>query len=212
MRTLASRIIYFTFWLLFFGFFFYKMIPKFQDYFSGAFPDYMGQSFFNKHLWFTLHIIFGTIVYVTGLIQFTPYIRNNNIRIHRKVGKVYIISSLLCILSLYFILPDGLCSICRISQYIVTNLWLIFIVLAYYFIKQGKVITHQRMMVRSYICAIYFVTIRVVDKFLMEPFVYLFKRQEDQMLVSDIFVWLFPLLVFEVYWRISSHKKQLPQI
>lgn len=209
MKILASRVIYFIFWSLFFGFFFYKMIPKLQDYATRGLPDFMGNEFFDKHLWFALHIFFGTIVYITGLIQFTPYIRNNNFRLHRSIGKIYIISSLFCILSLYFILPDGLCSKCRISQYIVTNLWLIFLILAYYFIRKKKIIDHQKMMVRGYICAIYFVTIRVVDKYLMAPFKFFFKDEGDQFLYSDIFVWLFPLLVFEIYWRISDRKKQL---
>ena len=209
MKILISRIIYFIFWFLFFGFFFYKLIPKLQDYVIWGLPDFMGESLFSKRLWFALHIFFGIVVYITGLIQFTPYIRNKNIGLHRKVGKIYIVSSLLCILSLYFILPEGTCSICRISQYIVTNLWLIFLLLAYYFIRQRKIISHQRMMIRSYICAIYFVTIRVIDKFAMGIFIFFFKNEDDQMLASDFSVWLLPLIGFELYWLISSKNKQL---
>lgn len=212
MKVLTNRIIYLIFWSLFFGFFFYKLIPKLIGYAAEGLPDFMGQSFFDKHFWFALHILFGTMVYIIGLIQFTPYIRNNYIRLHRALGKIYIASSLLCILSLYFILPDNACHSCKISQYIVTNLWLVFIVLAYYLIKQKRIAAHQQMMVRTYICAVYFVTIRVVDKYLMAPFVYVFKDESDQFLYSDIFVWLFPLLVFEAYWRISSRKKQWSKI
>lgn len=190
------------------SFFLYKIIPRIYDYLGNGLPEFMGNSFFDKHLWFALHICFGTIVYIAGLIQFTPYIRNNNFRLHRKVGRLYIISSVLCILSLYFILPGGLCEICKISQYIVTNLWLLFIILAFYFIKQRKIVAHQRMMVRSYICAIYFVTIRAIDNYAMSPFRYFFKKEDDQMLYSDIFVWLFPLLVVELYWFITGRNKQ----
>jgi uncharacterized membrane protein YozB (DUF420 family) len=103
-------------------------------------------------------------------------------------------------------IPDGMCAACHPSHYIVTSLWLLFIVLAWYFIRQRKIVQHQRMMIRSFVCAAYFVTIRVIDKFAMGVFNYLFPDESTAMLVSDIFVWFMPLLFFEIYWRIKDSR------
>jgi uncharacterized membrane protein YozB (DUF420 family) len=163
--------------------------------------------FFDKGI-FALHIFSGIIVYCTAVLQFTPSIRNRYISFHRATGKVNIIASLLCITALYFMIPDGMCSPCKTSHWIVTSLWLLFVLLAYYFIRQRKIIQHQRMMIRSFICAAYFVTVRVVDQFAMGIFYYLFPDESTALLASDIFVWFVPLLVFEIYWRVKDSKRR----
>lgn len=191
------------FWLLFFGFFLYKLIPKYY-YFIDGLPDYMGKTELFDQCIFVLHIFSGIIVYTTAVLQFTPSIRKHNILFHRRTGKLYIVASFLCIVSLYFMIPRGLCPSCRPSQYIVTSLWLTFVLFAFYFIKQGKVLLHQRMMISSFICAAYFVTIRVVDMLAM-PFFYSITDTKDQaFLVSDISVWLIPLLTFWTYWIVKK--------
>jgi uncharacterized membrane protein YozB (DUF420 family) len=101
-------------------------------------------------------------------------------------------------------IPDGLCTPCKISHTMVTTLWLLFVVLAYYFIRLRKIVQHQRMMIRSFICAAYFVTVRVIDNYAMGAFNYLFPNESTALLVSDIFVWLIPLILFELYWRIKD--------
>lgn len=191
------------FWLLFFGFFLYKLVPKYR-YLVDGLPDFMGKTELFDQGIFALHIFSGIIVYGTAVIQFTPSIRKRNISLHRKTGKLYILASFLCITSLYFMIPQGLCSFCRPSHYIVTSLWLIFVLLAFYFIKQGNVLQHQRMMISSFICAAYFVSIRVIDMLAM-PFFYLITKTEGQaLLVSDISVWSVPLFIFWIYWVVQS--------
>ena len=203
---MLAKISILVFWLIFFGFFLIFIGPKPFLLLENGWPEYMGNTWLQKRLWFSLHIIFGTVVYVTGLIQFTPSIRNKNIKLHRKLGKLYIISSLICIGTLTIILPQGLCEACRPSQYIVTSLWLVFIVLAYYFIRQRKILQHQRMMIRSYICAAYFVTVRIVDHYMMGFFKAVFPNPDDQYLYSDMSVWLVPLILFQVWWIYSDRQ------
>jgi len=118
------------------------------------------------------------------------------------------LSSLLCITTLYVMIPRTWCIACRPSQLIVTSLWLLFVALAYYFVKQRKILLHKRMMISSFICAAYFVTIRVIDAFAMDMFYFLLPNESIAFLVSDVFVWLVPLLLFHLYWFIKD-KKQL---
>ena len=194
------------FWLAFFGFFLYKLIPKYKYLSNGTFKHWGNNTAFDNSI-FALHIFAGIIVYCTAILQFTPAIRNKYISFHRKTGKLYILSSLLCITMLYVMIPRTWCIACRPSQFIVTSLWLLFIILAYYFIKQRKIVLHKRMMISSFICAAYFVTIRVIDAYAMGVFYYLFPNESTAFLASDVFVWLVPLLLFNMYWLIKDKKQ-----
>ncbi|MEO6347598.1 MAG: DUF2306 domain-containing protein, partial [Aquaticitalea sp.] len=79
-------------------------IPK-AAFFSEGFPPYIGFENNFQRAAFVVHIFAGTIVYIAGIIQFTPSIRNRYISFHRKIGKLYILSSLLCVFGLYILLP-----------------------------------------------------------------------------------------------------------
>ena len=195
------------FWLAFFGFFMYKLIPKYTYLSNGTLKHWGSNTTFDNSI-FTLHIFAGIIVYCTAILQFTPAIRNKYISFHRATGKVYILSSLVCISMLYVMIPRTWCIACRPSQFIVTSLWLLFISLAYYFIRQRKIVLHKRMMISSFICAAYFVTVRVIDAYAMDVFYYLFPNKSTAYLASDVFVWLVPLLLFHLYWFIKDKKQR----
>jgi hypothetical protein len=196
-----------VFWLAFFGYFLYKLIPKYK-YLTDASLDHWGtKSTFDNSI-FALHIISGIVVYGAAILQFTPSIRNNYISFHRTTGKLYILASLICITTLYIMIPRTWCIGCRPSQLTVTSLWLLLITLAFYFIRQRKIVLHQRMMISSFICAAYFVTIRVIDTYAMGVFNSLYPNKSTAFLASDIFVWLVPLLLFWMYWLIRDRKER----
>ncbi len=194
------------FWLAFFGLFLVMLLPKYKYLSNDTLQHWGSKSTFDNSI-FALHIFDGIIVYCTAILQFTPAIRNKYISFHRKTGKLYILSSLLCITTLYVMLPRTSCTACIPSQFTVTSLWLLFILLAFYFIKQRKIVLHQRMMISSFICAAYFVTVRIIDGFAMDMFYYLFTNKSTALLASDVFVWLVPLLLFHLYWFISDKKQ-----
>ncbi len=195
-------------WLAFFGYFLYRYIPNVWEYTTQGFPPYTGKTLLSNRLWFALHITAGLFVYAIGIIQFTSAIRNRYINLHRLLGKIYIIASLVAIITLAFMIPDGLCSPCKLSQTIVTSLWLLFVLSAFYFIRKRKIEWHRRMMISSYICAAYFVTVRVVDKLAM-PFFYSITKTKDQgLLISDIAVWFVPLAVLWLYWLVNDKRDE----
>ena len=196
------------FWLAFFSFFFYKLIPKYTYLTNDTLKHWGSNSIFDNSV-FALHIFAGIIVYCTAILQFTPAIRNKYISFHRATGKLYIIASLICITTLYIMIPRTWCIGCRPSQLTVTSLWLLFVVLAFYFIKQRKIKLHKRMMICSFICAAYFVTVRVIDAYAMDIFYALFPNKTTAYLASDVFVWLVPLLLFNIYWFINDKKQRV---
>ena len=196
------------FWLAFFSFFLYKLIPKYTYLTNDTLKHWGSNSIFDNSV-FALHIFAGIIVYCTAILQFTPAIRNKYISFHRATGKLYIIASLICITTLYIMIPRTWCIGCRPSQLTVTSLWLLFVVLAFYFIKQRKIKLHKRMMICSFICAAYFVTVRVIDAYAMDIFYALFPNKTTAYLASDVFVWLVPLLLFNIYWFINDKKQRV---
>jgi uncharacterized membrane protein YozB (DUF420 family) len=92
------------------------------------------------------------------------------------------------------------------SQYIATTLWLIFIFFALYFVRKRKIILHRRLMISGFICAAYFVTVRVIDRFGMQIFKSFFYDEKTALLISDIFVWAVPLAACWLYWLMSDKK------
>ena len=203
---MIKKIFIAIFWLAFFGFFLYKLLPKYKYLTDGSFKHWGSNTTFDNSI-FALHIVAGIIVYCTAILQFTPSIRNNYLSFHRATGKLYILASLICITTLYIMIPRTWCIGCRPSQLTVTSLWLLFITLAFYFIKKRKIVLHKRMMISSFICAAYFVTVRVIDAYAMDVFYYLFPNKSTAYLASDIFVWLVPLLMFWMYWLIKDKKQ-----
>lgn len=199
-----------VFWIVFFGFFFFMLIPKYKYLTNDALEHWGSKTNFDNSI-FALHIFAGILVYCTAILQFTPALRNKYISFHRKTGKLYILASLVCITTLYVMLPRTSCVACMPSQYVVTSLWLLFIMLAFYFVKHRKIVLHQRMMISSFICAAYFVTIRIIDAFAMGLFNSIFPNESTAFLASDVFVWLVPLLFFNIYWLIKD-KKQSPAV
>ncbi len=200
------------FWFVFYGFLVLLLFFHFNGYIAQGLPEFMGNSFLHSQIWFILHISFGLIVYLIGVFQFMPSIRIRNLNLHRNLGKIYILSSLICILSLYVILPDSSCEACKPSQYMVTSLWLVFVLLAYFFIRRRKIELHKRMMISSFICAAYFVSVRIVSQFGMGIFKKLFNTEQAQLLASDIFVWAAPLAVFHIYWMVRTSNKGFDEI
>jgi uncharacterized membrane protein YozB (DUF420 family) len=194
------------FWIAFFGFFLYKLIPKYKYLTNDTYEHWGTKSAFDNSI-FALHIFAGIIVYGTAIIQFTPAIRNKYISFHRNTGRLYILSSMVCIATLYVMITRTWCTPCRPSQFTVTSLWLLFILLAFNFIKQRKILLHKRMMISSFICAAYFVTVRVIDTFAMGIFNAVFPDESSALLVSDLFAWLVPLLSFSIFWSIKDRNQ-----
>lgn len=209
---MIKKIAFGFFWAVFYGLLVLLLFFHFYGYITQGLPEFMGNSFLHNQIWFILHITFGLIVYLIGVFQFTPSIRNRNLKLHRTLGKIYILSSLICILSLYVILPNSSCVACKPSQYMVTSLWLVFVLLAYLSIRQRKIKHHRRMMVSSFICAAYFVSVRIVGQFGMGIFRKAFNTEQAQLLASDIFCWAAPLIVFHIYWIVRTSNKGLDKI
>lgn len=188
------------FWSIFFLLFLLFLLPT-ATYLVTGIPAILGRKEISDKLWFIGHILSGIIVYTVAPFQFSSYLRNKNPERHKRIGGIFIVASLVCIGTLFFdILPNSLCKSCQPSQYISSSFWLLFIILAVYFIRNRRIELHRRFMISGFICAAYFVTIRIINLSLMGLFGMITPNEDMALLVSDIFVWLFPLAILWSIW------------
>ena len=119
----------------------------------------------TNNLWniaFYCHIILGGIALLIGWLQFSKKLRNKNLKLHRIIGKLYVISVLISGTSgLYiaFFATGGIISIIGFAS--LGIIWLTTTVLAYLAIKKRKIRLHENLMIYSYAACFGAVTLRI---------------------------------------------------
>ncbi|MBK6265384.1 DUF2306 domain-containing protein [Marivirga sp. S37H4] len=111
---------------------------------------------------FYMHIILGGIALLVGWIQFSSKIRATRLKLHRQIGKIYIISSLLSALASLFIAyfaTGGLIS--ALGFACLGVIWFYTTLKAFLVIKKGNIVAHEKMMIYSYACCFAAVTLRI---------------------------------------------------
>ncbi len=120
---------------------------------------------FSNIFWnlaFYIHIFLGGLALLIGWTQFSPKIRARKLNLHRQIGKVYVISSLLSALtSLYiaFYATGGL--ITSLGFICLSIIWFYTTLASYLHIKKGKIANHEKMMIYSYASCFAAVTLRI---------------------------------------------------
>jgi uncharacterized membrane protein len=120
---------------------------------------------------FYTHIMFGGLALLIGWTQFNPGWRTRRLRLHRQVGKVYVIASLLSALAGVYIAlyaTGGLVAAAGFSCLGIS--WFYTTLAAYRQIRKGNIEAHQKMMIYSYAACFSAVTLRVYLPFLIMLF------------------------------------------
>ena len=116
-------------------------------------------------LWNTMfytHIILGGIALLIGWIQFNKKFRNKNLELHKKIGKIYVVCSLISGLAGFYIAfhaTGGLSP--KLGFLSMATFWLFSTFFAFTAIKKGHVIKHQKLMIYSYAACFSAVTLRI---------------------------------------------------
>jgi uncharacterized membrane protein len=111
---------------------------------------------------FYTHIILGGLALLIGWLQFSEKLRAKNLKLHRLVGKVYVVSVLFSgFASLYiaYFATGGIISILGFMGLGVV--WLYTTTLGYMSIKDGHIKKHQKFMIYSYAACFAAVTLRI---------------------------------------------------
>lgn len=111
---------------------------------------------------FYIHIILGGIALLIGWLQFNKKIRNEKIKLHRSIGKLYVFSCLLSGLSGFYIAlyaTGGLSA--KLGFASMALVWFFVTLFGFFAIKKGNVIKHQKLMIYSYAACFSAVTLRI---------------------------------------------------
>ena len=148
---------------------------------------------------FFIHVYTSIFVLIAGITQFSTSIRNYVPKLHKNLGKIYIVL-VLCIAS-----PSGLIMavyanggfFSKISFSIQAILWFIFTYKAYAYIKQKNWVNHQKFMMRSYALTLSAISLRLFKWIIVSTI------QLPPMDTYKIVSWLgwgFNILLVELYF------------
>lgn len=197
MHTLRS-----IFWIALWSFILILSAYFFLDnviaYFYGYRSRMFGNTLFHNQLWVVMHMVGGSMALLLGPTQFWPFIRNRFLAFHRLAGKIYMTGIALIGISAGRLSLISTCVPCRISLFLLT----VFAVLSTWFawraIKTRNTKTHRQMMVRSYVCVLAFVAVRIDDVFSLN---FLFGEITDptfRRVVNEYFFSFVPLIIAEI--------------
>ncbi len=119
----------------------------------------------SNNLWniaFYGHIILGGISLLIGWLQFRNKLRLKNMKLHRRIGKTYMVSILIngiCGLFILLFATGGIIS--AIGFFSLGLIWLSNTILGFRTIKKGNVVLHQKFMIFSYAACFSAVTLRI---------------------------------------------------
>lgn len=151
---------------------------------------------------FNLHILFGGLALLIGWVQFSKKLQRKYIKVHRWIGKIYILSVLISgIPGLYiaFYASYGLSP--KLGFGAMALLWLTFTTLGYLTIRRGDVEAHKKMMTYSYAATFAAVTFRLWLPFL----IWFFGEFKTAYQIVPWLSWVPNLLV--VYWMFERQKR-----
>lgn len=119
----------------------------------------------NDALWkicFYLHISLGGFALLIGWSQFVQRWRNKYLRLHRTIGKIYLLSVVISGVSgLYIAIfaSGGIIAVLGFSALAI--LWTSSTTMAYVSIRMGNTTSHEQWMIRSYALCFAAVTLRL---------------------------------------------------
>lgn len=108
------------------------------------------------------HIVLGGVALLVGWSQFSKKLRSKKLKLHRSLGKVYVISviiSAVCGIYIGFFATGGLISSAGFIS--LGIIWFTTTLRAFLYIKRGEVTKHQKMMIYSYAACFAAVTLRI---------------------------------------------------
>jgi len=142
------------------------------------------------------HISFGGLALLTGWSQFSKKLRAKNLKLHRNLGKIYIVSAIvsgLCGVYLGFYATGGLVS--SLGFICLGIIWVFTTIIAYKAVRGKDLSLHQGMMVYSFAACFAAVTLRIWLPFLTIVF-------GEFLVAYKIVAWLcwVPNIIFAHLW------------
>lgn len=114
------------------------------------------------YLYLGIHALPASLLLALGPVQFVPALRNKYRKLHRVIGRVYMVSVVIASMAAIFAATfsvDGFPA--QVAFYLLTAAWLYSLVQAYRTIRKGQVQLHRIWMIRNYALSFAAVVLRV---------------------------------------------------
>lgn len=198
---MANSIYYRTTWFLFvftaicIGIYplIYTVMPSSAGLLGTKSPELLSNSIWT--IFFYAHIIGGGVSLLTGWPQFSSSIRNAKMKLHRTLGKVYLVAVLLGGISgvyISFFATGGF--IPGFGFFCLGILWLTTTAIAYSSILKKDLRNHEKFMILSFACTFAAVTLRIWNPILIGitgDFISAYKIVAYLCWIPNVFVALF---------------------
>ncbi len=119
--------------------------------------------FWTRREWLWTHIGGGVLTVVLGALQFLPQIRRGYPRLHRWIGRSFLLGMLIaCVGAVGLILTSPAPVAIRIAFASTALAWLVTAFMGYRAIRRGQVETHRRWMIGCYLVTLAPITFRAL--------------------------------------------------
>jgi len=138
----------------------YFLIDRQSGLLASKSTELLSDNFWN--IAFYGHIILGGLALLIGWLQFSHKLRRKNTRLHKIIGKTYVISVLIsgiCGLYIAFFVTGGIISIFGFLS--LGIIWLATTALGFKAIKNRNIALHEKFMIYSYAACFAAVTLRI---------------------------------------------------
>lgn len=162
--------------------------------------------FFDVKWILYFHIIGGVLALIIGPFQFWKTFRNKYLKIHRLLGKIYLIAILIgviCSTILAWTVTGYKNFNFAFSLQVLAFAWFVTASMAYITIRRRRIIQHKEWMIRSYIVTFAFVGFRyLADLHILREFI---EKAGERLPTIVWATWAIPILIAEVF--MSWNKK-----
>lgn len=156
----------------------------------------------SNNVWqiaFYLHIYFGGISLLTGWSQFSKKLRAKRLKLHRILGKIYVIAVLISAMAGFYVAiyaNGGL--VAKLGFSFLAIGWFYTTLNAYTTIKRKEIQKHRKWMIRSYSLTLAAVTLRLWMPILPNLLEISF---DDSYIIISWLCWVPNIIIAEIYIR-----------
>lgn len=166
-----------------------------------SFQDEIIGRFLSVKWWLIGHITGGILALLIGPFQFMPKFRNKYSKLHKRLGKIYLISILVSGISSTVLAWTAALAIhwtWGFSLQILAVVWIISSYMAYVSIRKKRIQQHKEWMIRSFIITLSFVLFRLFNDITMMAGLGTFIERAPTIIWAS---WSIPLFFAEVIFQ-----------
>ncbi|WP_108424217.1 DUF2306 domain-containing protein [Flagellimonas amoyensis] len=164
----------------------------------------------EKALWFYFHLATAIAPLVLGPFQFWTRLRLKSPSIHRTLGKLYLIGSVLGgVTALYLGITIDLEG-SKVPLFLLSSTWLFMTIAAWITIRNKNIEGHRQFVIRSYALALVFVFLRLIGDIPQDRLFFFIASPEIRDTTLEWLSWIIPLLTIELIfsWIPLMRKKK----